>query len=1237
MRRLEFSTKLLPIFLLCLSSLRVSAQEPEWVQKMLDPNVRFAETKAAFDAAWEGKAVTKGSGWKPYQRWAWYMEHRLTEDGFQSGPTQTLQHFQQYIEAHPREAGKRNGGTGSWTELGPVTMPANGTGQPNGMGRVNCITFHPTNANTFFVGAPGGGIWKTTDYGANWASLNNGLTRLGVSSIVIHPTNVDTLYIGTGDRDAGDSPGYGVWWTTDGGATWTARNTGMGNRTVNEILMDPGNPNILLAITNNVIYRSTDAGANWTTVFSGHNCKDIVFKPGDPNYVYASGTNLYRSIDNGVSWTQITAGVPSGVYRMALAVSANNANYVYLFVGDAGGFNGLYRSTDSGANFSTQSTTPNICGYDLGGGAGNQSWYNHVIIGDPTDANHITIGALNMWESFDGGANWSIISHWYGDGGYPAVHSDFHALEYSPHDGNLFAGNDGGVYYTSDGGTTWPEISSGLAIAQIYKIGQSQTVRDLVINGYQDNGTAYMLDGAFYTEVGGDGMECIVDYGDANTMYTALYYGDIRRSTNGGTTFAQIGANGVNGITEDGAWVTPYKLHPANPDTMFAGYVNIWRSFNCGSAAAGSVTWTQISSFGGASTIVDLAISPSNPDVAYVSRNGTSNFYKSTNINAGSPAWTDLEAMLPAAGTPLDIEIHPTNPDTLWIALSNKIYQSDNGGTSWTDFSGTLPAISLNTIVYDTASPVGAMYVGMDVGIYYRDKNMADWTLYDTGIPNVEITELEIYYDSVCRGNDVIRAATYGRGLWESVLKDPGNLAPEACFYASSETIFCEGTTVALNDYSTHNPTSWTWTVSPGTHSFTGGTNANSQNPVVELTAIGTYTVTLTAANAYGSDLKTRTSYITVVASANAIPATEDFETGALCGTSNDCGVTTCALPNGWENQANGSEDDIDFRLDENGTGSAGTGPAIDASPGTTTGNYIYTEASSCFGQTASMLSPCFDLGGGSNPAITFNYHMYGNDMGSLHLDIFADESWTNDIMTPVSGDQGNTWLSANISLASYAGKIVKFRFRGITGSGYESDIALDNIQVDAGLPLAAQDFKGVYQGNAVQLDWFTDADIAPAQIVIERSPDGQLYEPLAELMGEPSASEKQSYQYWDQNPYPITTYYQLKMIDGSGNSWYSERIRVSTWQEDDFWVSAAYPDPFTEEAQLDIRISQGQQVEVRMLSSLGQAMAVIHKGYLTPGKHTIMIKGKDLSAGIYHLIIRGEKMQVHRQILYVK
>lgn len=1219
------------LFLLCCLFPSLSfAQSTEWWNMMQDPQAQYEETVAAFEEYWAGRPVTKGSGWKPFQRWSYYMESRVAPDGSQIAPSQTLERFDEYVRTHIDRSRRNNLANGNWTAVGPVNLPVNGTGQPNGLGRITCLAFHPTDPNILFVGAPAGGIWKSTDYGTTWTSLNNGLIRLGVSSIVVHPTTPNTIWIATGDRDGGDAPGYGVWKSTDGGNTWAASNTGMGNRTVNEILMDPSNPDVLIAAATNGIYRSANGGANWTQSLAGPNLKDIAFKPGSSSCMYGSGTVVYRSLDNGITWIQMTNGVPVGVQRMALATSAADPDRVYIFAGDAGGLEGYYVSTDSATNFTQQATTPNLCGYDVTGGTGSQAWYDLVTMADPLDANHVITGAINVWESFDAGVTWSIVAHWVGSGGVPAVHADDHVLEYSPHTGDMFIGHDGGLHVSNDAGVSWAELSDGLAIAQIYKIGQSQLNSDLTINGYQDNGTAFYRNGGWYTEIGGDGMECIIDYTDDNVMYGALYYGDIRRSTNGGTSFAIIAANGVNGITESGAWVTPYKLHPQNPDTMFVGYQQVWRSYNCKSAATNAVTWTPISAFVGTSTVRDIAISESNPDVMYASRAGANNFYRTVNATAGTPTWTDLDALLPAAGTPVDIEIHPTDPNTVWIALANNIYESTDGGNTWTDISGTLPNIALNTIVFDDFSPVEAMYVGMDAGVYYIDNTLGDWVLYMDGLPNVEVTELEIYYDPECRGKDMLKAATYGRGLWESDLKDPGTVAPVACFEASATEV-CIGAIVTLEDFSAYNPTTWAWTITPATYTFANGTTAASENPQVVFNAVGVYTVELSSTNGNGSDILQKAAYI-LVGTSTVPPFAEDFETAALCATVIDCGTTLCPLPNGWVNLANGLEDDIDWRVDEGGTASGGTGPVTDLNPGTAVGNYVYLEASSCFSREAILESPCIDLTTGTY-AFTFGYHMYGVDIASLHVDILANGTVTQDVIPPIVGDQGIAWNYAAVDLSAYSGQVINLRIRGYTGAGFTSDMALDDLSFASVLPAEVISFGAkLNTTGAVDLDWEVEEEVGDVMYRIERSEDGIQFESVYEAEGLGPFDRRTSYSAIDGEPYFGQSFYQLYSVDKTGVSHQSAMVEVFRPYPSGFEVSQPFPNPFSGETEITFTINESRKISAVLYNSLGQVVQEVTNREFQPGVHTLTIAATEFPDGQYWLRVssgQGEQTRI--------
>ena len=176
-------------------------------------------------------------------------------------------------------------------------------------------------------------------------------------------------------------------------------------------------------------------------------------------------------------------------------------------------------------------------------------------------------------------------------------------------------------------------------------------------------------------------------------------------------------------------------------------------------------------------------------------------------------------------------------------------------------------------------------------------------------------------------------------------------------------------------------------------------------------------------------------------------PFTEDFETFPLCLTLADCESTICNLPNGFENLNNGQSDDIDWRTSEGLTATLNSGPAYDYLPGTSIGNYLYLEASTCYEKTALLLSPCIDLTDVKKAVLNMAYHMYGSGIGSLHIDIYSKGIWIDDVFTK-SGDQGNQWNMAQASLTPYIGQIINIRVRGITGATYYSDIAIDALSI---------------------------------------------------------------------------------------------------------------------------------------------------------------------------------------------
>jgi PKD repeat protein len=431
------------------------------------------------------------------------------------------------------------------------------------------------------------------------------------------------------------------------------------------------------------------------------------------------------------------------------------------------------------------------------------------------------------------------------------VHADCHWLGYSPVNGKLYAGNDGGIYSTSNGGTTWTDHTETMTIGQIYKLGQSQTVKEKVINGFQDNGTYTYLASGWVATGGGDGMECAVDYTNAAWTYHTIYYGDIFRKYNNGSEY-HIAGEGMFGITESGGWITPFILHETNPECMFVGYKNIWRSTNI---LGYSIVWDKISDLGATSNMDALEQSPANTSILYAVRSN-SKLYRSDDCMSDNPGWLDISAYLPGSGTPTDVECHPTDENTVYMTQGNNVYKSVDKGITWTDISGTLPDIHLSSIAY-YKNAIEGLYVASDAGVFYRDATLTDWIPFSDGFPaNARMTEVDIYYNPDTVANDAIRASTYGRGLWGS---DMYHSAPDADFSAD-KTLVPPGCGINFTDLSTGVPTNWLWT-------FEGGTPCSStaKHPEgVTYSAAGTYSVKMVASNTEGIDSILKISYITV-------------------------------------------------------------------------------------------------------------------------------------------------------------------------------------------------------------------------------------------------------------------------------------------------------------------------------------------------------------------------------------
>ncbi len=743
------------------------ASYPHYAEMMLDQSVNFYETQKAFYTYWKDRIPSRGTGYKPFKRWEYYWQTRINPDGSFPEPDRVFREFMRYQEEN-LVSDRFKAGNPVWEEMGPKTRQ--NYGGYVGVGRINAIGFDPVDTLTIYIGAPSGGFWKTHDGGVSWETTTDHLPTLGVSAIYVHPDNPDRILIGTGDRDAGDAPGMGTMLSLDGGVNWEFHNNGMGNVKVGMFAISETDPDFILAASSGGVFKTTDGGANWTrTSPDQSNFRDVKMKPADHTVAYAtSNTGFYRSEDSGGTWTRI--GTDQGLTapgRKVIGVTPANDSLVYIVSG-GGPFEGCFLSRDFGQTFTLRSNSPNILGWAYEGtDDGSQAWYDLFLFADINNPNVIIVGGVNIWRSDDGGVTWAIKGHWWGDR-TNEVHADHHTIDRNPLNNRVYIGNDGGIYYSDNLGDTWTEISEGLGIGQIYRLGVSNTNRYKTVTGFQDNGSATWMGTHWLNTGGGDGMECVVDPYDDRYSYTSIYYGAITRWINNATTRRVAGEN-TGGITESGAWVAPFFIAHDDPNVLVIGMKNIWMTTTVKSQ--GTISYTKLSNnLAGSNSqnMSELEQSPADFNIVYAAR-GDGKFFRTDNLR-GNTTWNDLTSSLPSPGTVSYIETHPYDPFTVYIAHNNKIFKSTDKGAKWVNISGSLPNIAMNTIVCDKTSDEG-IYVGSDAGVYYIDATLEDWVLFGTGLPySVEVSELEIYYDRNDRAQSRLRASTYGRGMWETSL-----------------------------------------------------------------------------------------------------------------------------------------------------------------------------------------------------------------------------------------------------------------------------------------------------------------------------------------------------------------------------------------------------------------------------------------------------------------------------------
>ncbi len=688
----------------------------------------------------------KGSGLKPFERWKYHWSHYTKTDGTIAPASELWSAWRQKNTLNNSNQNNTND-TSNWTSLGPYSH-TNTASWSAGQGRVNTVAVDPSNSSTYYVGAPAGGIWKSVDAGINWEPLTDYLPQIGVSGIAIHPTDPKTIYIATGDDDAGDSYAIGVMKSTDGGITWNNTGTMTGNpNSMNDIYIDTTSPNIVMVATSQGVFKSTNAGDNWTRTLSA-NIIDLKMKPGNNSIWYAaSGSTMYRSVDGGNTFSSSTISSLNSSRRIAIAVTPANPNFVYFVSyngsSEKNGFNGVYKSTNSGASWVKTAESDDIF-------EGSQSWYDLAITASDTDPNRVYIGVLNIWRSDNGGDNFYKINNWSSPNSASYTHADIHFLSFI--DGQFFAGTDGGVYVSTDHGLNFTDLTENLAISQFYKISVAQQDSGNIVGGLQDNGGYAFKDNQWNNYFGADGMDCAVNTLDPNNYFGFIQYGgSLYETTDGGLTRKSgIGApNEETGNNDSGGeWVTPLVANSRGE--LYAGYKQLYK------LDQSNKNWSKVSNELFFDDIDHIEIDPNNDKNIYISQGAS--LYKSTDQGETFTQLTLSSGIINA------IEVSNNDSNVAWVVVNGGVYKTTNllaNIPTFTNINRNLPFESKLVLRHHGSHKDNRVYLGTALGVYFTDDTLNEWQTFDNGLPNVAVRDLEIN-----EKDSKLFAATYGRGVF---------------------------------------------------------------------------------------------------------------------------------------------------------------------------------------------------------------------------------------------------------------------------------------------------------------------------------------------------------------------------------------------------------------------------------------------------------------------------------------
>lgn len=674
-------------------------------------------------------------------------------------------------------------GYGNWTERGPtsdVVGGSNGNTRDNSgiaSGRIMALLIDAADAtgNTVWTAGVDGGLWKTTDItqtSPTWTLVDDFFSNMAITGICQDPTNSNTMYFCTGEPyfNADAVAGDGIWKSTNHGVSWTqlSATTTSSFDYCAKILCDASG-NIYVA-TRSGVFRSTDGGTSFTSItpsgLSTSRFSDMELSSTGRLHVSAGvfSTCAYRYTDNpstvtSGTWTSPASGYPSSSVRIELGC---NGTTLYALPSNASyQVPTIYKSTDGGANWAATTGSP------TSGWASGQAWYALAV--DVDGSGNVVVGGLDTYKSTDAGGTWTKMSDWYTGAGSTGqyVHADVHHIKMYGANRVIFC-SDGGIFYSSDGGSTIRDRNNGLRIKQFYSCAIHPSTTNYFLAGAQDNGVHKFQNAGLSstTEVtGGDGAFVAIDQDEPNYQYGSYVYNQYRRSTDGGSTWSSVNFN------TNGQFINPFDFDNAN-NILYAGeaagsYLR-WTDPHTGSTSA-VVAITALNS----SSVTAVTVSPYTSNRVYFgTAGGRVVAVDNANTIASGSAGTNLSTGLPSANVSC---IAVGNDDNHLLCCYsnygvNSVWYSSNGGTSWTSLDNNgvnLPDMPIRWCMFVPGSNHTKALLATEAGVYLTlalNGTSTNWIPSST-FPTVR-TDMLRYRSS----DGIIAAATHGRGLWTQPL-----------------------------------------------------------------------------------------------------------------------------------------------------------------------------------------------------------------------------------------------------------------------------------------------------------------------------------------------------------------------------------------------------------------------------------------------------------------------------------